>query len=134
MENVTDRAMTWLFYTCLLGLVPVICRIAVWLVVNNSIEPFEAIDLVVFGLVLHSANINEVNRIADADREWKTLHNGTSTFFLMIYSLFLFGAISEGAEVNSKAILTISALMGVISIVLSVAVIKRADALAGAAA
>lgn len=134
MVGMSDRAMTWLFYTCLLGLVPVICRAVVWVVVNNQIEPIEAVDLVVFGLVIHSANINEVNRIYGADRAWKTLHNGTSTFFLMIYSLFLFGLISEGREVNSYYILVISAIMGVVSVLLSWAVIRRADSLEGEAA
>lgn len=126
--ELSDRAMTWLFYTCLLALIPAICRLAVWLILDGGIAPIATIDIIIFGIVLHSANINEVNRISKANRAWQTMHNGTSTFFLMIYSLFLFAAISEGQNVNTKTLLIVSLTMGVVTVLLGISVIKRADA------
>lgn len=127
----TDRAVTWLFYTCLLALIPAICRIAVWVIVEDGVQPFATIDLIVFGIVLHSANINEVNRISGADRAWKTMHNGISTFFLMIYSLLIFAAILDDDRVDSAKLFLVSIAMGLVTFALGVSVIKRANALEG---
>lgn len=127
----TERAANWLIYTCLLGLIPVFCRLAVWLVVQNGVSPIATVDLIIFGLVIHSANINEVNRIADADPAWQTVHNGASIFFLIIYALFLFAAISEWENIQTTRLLIISLIMGLISIFLAITVIRRADVLAG---
>lgn len=125
----TDRAVNWLFYTCLLALIPIICRIAVWLIIKDGVSPFATIDFIVFGIILHSANINEVNRIGGADRAWRTAHNGTSTIFLILYSLLIFAAIFDDASIDTNMVLMMSIVMGAVTLFLAVSVIKRAGAL-----
>lgn len=58
MEN---KKIKWLIYTVLVGLIPIMSRLLVWLVSNKvGIEILNASDFVAFGLVLHISNINEI--------------------------------------------------------------------------
>jgi hypothetical protein len=85
-------------------------------------------DLAAFGLVLHSANINEVNRVASGDANWKTVHNGISILFLVMYALLLFAAIAAPPNLNAMAMLISTVFLSVVSFALSWAVFARAKA------
>jgi hypothetical protein len=122
-----ERTVNWLIYTCLLGLIPVIARLVVWLISTKGVDPIAISDLVAFGLVLHSANINEVNRIKDADSQWKTVHNGFSIVFIMVYALLLFGTIASSDNLNQSSILFTTLLLGLASLAISFSILKRAQ-------
>lgn len=126
-----ERTVNWLIYTCLLGLIPVIARFVVWLISKSGVELFAISDLVAFGLVLHSANINEVNRLRDPDAKWKTIHNGISIVFIVIYTLLLFSTISSSENLNQKSILSTTIILGIVSFLISYSVLRRAQLIEG---
>lgn len=64
----TDKVAEWLVYTSLLGLIPVLARGLVWLITDTGFDPLALPDLIAFGLVLHSANMREVNQSSGSDQ------------------------------------------------------------------
>jgi hypothetical protein len=121
----SERKISWLINTCLLGLLPAIARLVVWLIYNGGIEPLATSDFVAFGLVLHSSNINEVNRIAESDEVWKIAHNGLSVIFIVIYALLLFTTIIPSGQINQHAALKTSILLSIVSFLLSSTIFFR---------
>ena len=69
-----DRKINWLIYTALVGLIPAILRLLVWLVSREpDVELLNAADFMIFGLVLHIAIINEIQHFHDDTlRSWKS--------------------------------------------------------------
>ena len=122
-----ERTVNWLIYTCLLGLVPVVARLLVWVISNSGVDVLAISDLVAFGLVLHSANINEVNRSSHSDPEWQTVHNGVSILFIVLYALLLFATISSPTNLNKTSLLYTTLLLSAVSFGLSWNVFKRAQ-------
>jgi len=122
------RRVNWLVYTCLVGLIPTISRLVVWMISKDGGDALAISDLVAFGLVLHSANINEVSRLPDADESWKTIHNGVSILFLVIYALLLFTTIASSDNLNKTSILYTTLLLCLVSFVLGWNVLSRAQA------
>ena len=129
-----ERTVEWLIYTCLLGLIPVAARLLVWSVSAKGVDPVAVSDLVAFGLVLHSANIHEVGRLGAADRRWKAVHYGISITFIVFYALLMFTTILTSDNLNQGAILRLSIAFCVVSFVLSLSVLLRAQALEGGVA
>ncbi len=85
MSNVKIK---WLIYTVLVGLIPVLSRALIWFISQNrTMDFFNAADFVVFGLILHISNINEIEHFDDPERSWKTTHNGISIAFISFYSV-----------------------------------------------
>lgn len=86
----------WLIYTVLVGLIPIICRFLVWVISEKgSIDIISPADLIVFGLVLHISNINELENLNDLNSNIKTIYNGLSIAFISFYSvLFTFTLIA----------------------------------------
>jgi hypothetical protein len=125
---VTARTVEWLVYTCLLGLIPVAARLLVWSVSAKGVEPVAISDLVAFGLVLHSANIHEVGRLESADRRWTAVQYGISITFIVFYALLMFTTILSSDNLNQNAILRLSIAFCVVSFLLSISVLLRAQA------
>ena len=64
MEN---KKIKWLIYTVLVGLIPILSRLLIWLVTKEgTVEMLNASDFVAFGLVLHISNINEIEHISSS--------------------------------------------------------------------
>ena len=80
-----DKIAQWLLQVCLLGLLPVIARMFIWLVTNSGIEPFAIGDLVLFGLVLQSYTMNE---ISNSNYSEKVLVRVQFTFAFLLTVLF----------------------------------------------
>lgn len=126
MEN---KKIKWLIYTVLVGLIPIMSRLLIWLVSNKvGIEVLNASDFVAFGLVLHISNINEIEHLEPADKSWKTIHNGISIIFIAFYSVlfatFLLGS-AQPAMIDIKAIKTASIVLSVVSLLISYSVYYR---------
>ena len=117
-----EKTVNWLIYTCLLALIPAIARGFVWMLSTDGIEPVAVSDMVAFGLVLHSANINEVNRIPHQTQNWKTVHNGVSILFLVVYALLLFITMANPNNLNALSILRSAIILSIVSFLLSFSV------------
>jgi hypothetical protein len=126
MEN---KKIKWLIYTVLVGLIPIMSRLLVWLVANKTnIEMLSASDFVAFGLVLHISNINEIEHLEQNDKSWKTIHNGISITFIALYSVllatFLLGS-TQPNLIDVKAIKAASIILSIVSLFISYSVYYR---------
>ena len=94
-----NKKTKWLIYTVLVGLIPFLSRLTIFIVSNNRDLDFliNAADFVAFGLVLQISNINELEHLDSEEKDWKTIQIGTSIVFIAIYSLlFSLTLISTG--------------------------------------
>ncbi|ATA52549.1 hypothetical protein CKY39_04445 [Variovorax boronicumulans] len=122
----------WLAYTVLVGLIPILSRLLVWLIANGEVlAPFAATDFVAFGLVLHISNINELEHFSSQNKSWKTVQNGISVIFIAFYSV-LFAVLLIGERnsslINAKAMLYCVAALAVASLLLSLTIFHRISA------
>lgn len=121
-----SKKIKWLIYTVLVGLIPILSRLIVWLVTKEgSVNLFSPSDFVAFGLVLHISNINEIEHFSGIQKEWKTAQNGISIAFIAFYSvLFALTLIGESiVDVNAITICTM--VLSVVSFLISYTVYDR---------
>lgn len=124
----------WFAYTVLVGFLPIVCRLLIWLISNRDvIAPLAATDFVAFGLVLHISSINELEHISAQNKPWKTRQNGVAVMFIAIYSAFF--AVTLLAEkspqlINLNALLCCVAALAFASLVISLSVQQRLTATA----
>ncbi len=99
-----NRLINWLIYTVCIGLIPVFCRFIIYSFTDFDLNPVSASDLVAFGLILHISNIKEVE-YANVNTEWKTIQNGISIVFIVLYSILfsltIFSEISEQIKIQT---------------------------------
>lgn len=129
------KKIKWLIYTVLVGLIPILCRMLMWVVTKNgTVQPWAAADFIAFGLVLHISNINEIEHL-DGDRDWKTTQNGISIAFIAFYSvLFALSMLQGGAAslVNSNTITVCALSLATVSLLISFSIFHRLSSLARA--
>lgn len=121
-----SKKIKWLIYTVLVGLIPILSRLIVWLVTKEgSVILFSPSDFVAFGLVLHISNINEIEHFSGIQKEWKTAQNGISIAFIAFYSvLFALTLIGENiVDVNAITICTM--VLSIVSFLISYSVYDR---------
>lgn len=124
-----SRKAKWLMYTVLVGLIPALLRILIWLISQNrDAEILNAVDFIVFGLILHISNINEIEHFDDREKSWKTIQNGVSLVFITFYSVLfashLLGEANPGL-IDGVAINALSMSLGLLSFMISFAVYNR---------
>ena len=119
----------WLMYTVLVGLIPVFSRILVWIISQNrNLELFNAADFVVFGLILHISNINEIAHFNEREQSWKIIQNGVSIAFIAMYSILLASYLLDQTQtdlINKESVRYISMGLCGISFLLSFSVYNR---------
>lgn len=121
-----NRKIKWLIYTVLVGLIPILSRLIVWLVTKEgSVELLSPSDFVAFGLVLHISNINEIEHFSGADREWKTAQNGISIAFIAFYSVLFALTLVGETIVDVQAIVICTIVLSVVSFLISYSVYDR---------
>lgn len=124
-----DKKIKWLIYTVIVGMLPILLRLLVWLVdKTKTVEPFSAADFVMFGLVLHISNINEIEHLQKLDKTWKTVQNGSSVVFITIYSVFFALTLLSGIHpplIDQTRIIYYAAALNVASLILSYTVYDR---------
>lgn len=123
-----DRVASWLVNTCLLGLIPVLARLFVWKIADAGVDPWSVSDLVSFGLVIHCVSINDVSNSSRQDTTWKTVHNGLSILFIVMYGLLLFSTISVQQNLNQNALLRSTAILCAVSFALGFVAVIGAPA------
>lgn len=87
-----------------------------------------ASDFIAFGLVLHISIINELEHLSVLDKEWKTIQNGASVFFIALYSaLYALTLVGEGNKglINISVMLNSVCFLSFVSLVLSLSVYHR---------
>ena len=122
----TDRKTKWLIYTILVALIPAVARMVVWLISQSpDTDLFNAVDFIIFGLVLHISNINELEHFNEREESWKTVQNGASVFLLIVYSVLLtshlFGEANPGL-IDTQTMKIGAILLGIISFLISYSV------------
>ena len=117
------QSFKWLFYTVLVGLIPVLSRLLIFAIdQSNGVPVFDATDFIVFGLVLQISNINQIEHFPEDHQPWKTIHNGSSVFFAIMYAVLFCCQIVDQSNpdlFDDVAILRISWIMGGASLLLS---------------
>lgn len=119
----------WLAYTVLVGLIPILTRILVWITTKSgTVNVVMASDFIAFGLVLHISIINELEHLSATDRGWKTIQNGSSVIFIALYSalysLILVGERNQSL-IDNAVMLNSAASLSFVSLVLSLTVFHR---------
>jgi hypothetical protein len=126
------KSIKWLVYTVLVGLIPILSRLLLWTVTKQgTVELFSAADFVVFGLVLHISNINEIEHLSltkSDDKSWKTVQNGISILFITFYGILFCLTLLSGPTntfVDEKIITNCAILLSLVSFLLSYSVFYR---------
>ena len=93
----------WLAYTFLVGLIPILTRLLIWLAtMSGNVRAVTAPDLITLGLILHISIINELEHFSIRQQGWKTIQNGLSVIFIVFYSVLY--AVTIIGERNSRLI------------------------------
>jgi hypothetical protein len=121
-----SKKIKWLIYTVLVGLIPILSRLIVWVVTKEgSVNLLSSSDFVAFGLILHISNINEIEHFSKVEREWKTTQNGISIAFISFYSvLFALNLVGEKI-VDVKSIKICTVVLSIVSFLISYSVYDR---------
>ena len=124
-----NRKVKWLIYTVLVGLIPALLRVLIWLISQDrDMSILNAVDFIVFGLILHISNINEIEHFNEGEESWKTIQNGVSLVFITFYSVLfashLLGETNHGL-IDEAAIKALSMSLGILSFMISFVVYNR---------
>ena len=126
MGNIKTR---WLVYTVLVALIPMLCRLLVWGMLDaNNVNWIDASDCIAFGIIVHISSINEVEHLDDKQGSWKTIINGTSIAFITIYGvLFALNVVEESDKnlLKDGVLLYLVSVLAIISFVIGFAVFHR---------
>lgn len=116
----------WLAYTVLVGLIPILARLFIWLVTKEgSISPFSPQDFIAFGLVLHISNINEIEHLGDREAPWKATHNAISAVFIAIHGVLYCMTLIGGELVDESAISNCAGGIALTSLAISYTLFNR---------
>ncbi|RJX81305.1 hypothetical protein [Pseudomonas sp. LS-2] len=120
--------MTWLVYTVLLGLVPIVIRILVASFVSGENVPFfSAADFISLGMVMQISLLTEIRYHDSADAWWKKIFIGFSIFAIMMYAVMVaFTLLSEVVDrINKESVFIVCMSMPVVSFALCWALYDR---------
>lgn len=125
-----SKKTKWLIYTVLVGLIPILSRLLVWIVtINGTIDLLSPADFIAFGLVLHISNINEIEHF-DIEKNWKTAQNGISIAFIALYSVLFTLTLIGSNIVSINAIQYSTITLAVVSFLISYSVYDRVSRIA----
>lgn len=122
-----DRITHWLINICLIGLIPVIARLFVWLISVDGVAPLAMIDFVVFGLVLQSFTVNEISKIPQNENSWRTIYSGIAIIMTLLFGVLLFATIADPNTLNRDSLFYTTMGMALASFALSFAVLLSSD-------
>lgn len=119
----------WLSYTLIIGAIPIATRFFVWSISKSELPAiFSPSDFIAYGLMLHIANINELEHQKRIDPSWKTIQNGASILFITIYTILysstLWGEMQPN-QISQDAILLLSIFLVLTSFLLSASIFHR---------
>lgn len=101
-----------------------------WLVTKKGVvDPLSPSDFVIFGLVLHISNINEIEHFSHIEKEWKTIQNGVSIAFITFYSVLFSVSLIGDSLVNIQVITYCAIAAACVSFLISYSVYDRVSKL-----
>ena len=119
----------WLAHTLLVGLIPILIRLLAWFTTTNgSIRALAEPDLITLGLIIHISVINELEHLTTRRQEWKTIQNGLSIVFIVLYSvLYTVTIIGERSSylIDENALLFVSTFLVLTSAGIGLTVFHR---------
>lgn len=120
------KAVKWLLFTVLVGLLPVLCRIIVWAITENGfIDLISVGDVAIFGLVVQIAIINDVECFEEGP--FKTASNGFSAITITFYGLlFMIALLERKIPVEPDKFLYVTIALSAASFLLGASVTYRA--------
>ena len=118
------RLVNWLVNVCLLGLLPVIARLFVWMISDHGVTAFASSDIVVFGIVLQSFSISELSRQTILSEDQRTIHLGLAIIFTVLFGLLLAVTISAPQTLNAKSIIWAASALSIVSFLLGFSIIS----------
>ena len=78
----------WLLYTVLCGAIPILGRLAIYYLLEQSdFPPINPGDIIAYGLVLHITMLNSLDNFWPENKRWTTIVNGTAIFGIVIYAI-----------------------------------------------
>jgi len=128
------RIIRWLIYTVIVGALPILVRLLVYLLSNHLANAIciSPVDVVFFGLTLNISNINEVNSLkaqrvkkgeSDIISNYKEAFSGISTLFIILLAISLgalyIGELTDLTIINQTTAFIGSIALGVISLLFS---------------
>ncbi len=126
----------WIIYTVIIGLMPFILRIFVFILSKERSWDFLAnsIDFVFFGLALNLSNINEIENFnASVDNQWATKFKGFSIIAIIVFSAILgmlyFSEQQSSPIISDVSTFIVAVLLGITSFVISYAIFSKLNQL-----
>lgn len=128
------RIIRWLIYTVIVGALPILVRILVYLISNHlpNAVCFNPVDIVFFGLTLNISNINEVSSLknqkvnkgeVDVISNYKDTFSGLSTLLIILLAIPLgalyLGVLTDQTIINQTTAFIGAIALGVLSLVFS---------------
>ncbi|WP_143009983.1 MULTISPECIES: hypothetical protein [Pseudomonas] len=123
-------------YTVLFGMVPIFVRLIVAGLVNGGKVPWlSASDLISLGIVIQISILAEIRYNESHEADWKKAAAGLSVLAVLFYAvLYAFSLLADVyADINANAILIVSAVMALGSLVICWAVFDRITYLSASA-
>ena len=111
LNALSDRKWTWLLYTVLFGMVPILIRILIASVMNDgAVTLLSPSDFISLGIVLQVSLLNEVRYHDALDVSWRHRIVGLSTFIILFYAaLYAVVLLAESVrQINISSVLNIS--------------------------
>lgn len=132
------RIIRWLIYTVIVGALPILVRLVVYLISNHlpNAVCINPVDIVFFGLTINISNINEVNSLkaqrikkgeVDIISNYKDTFVGLSTLFIILLAIPLgalyMSELTDHTIINQSTAFIGAIALGVLSFVFSSIVI-----------
>ena len=118
----------WLIYTVLIGILPFLIRLILFVVIKNKAVVFlmNESDFIILGLVLNLTNLNELE--GENKSSWKTKMTGVSAIQIAVYAGIL--ALSYITELNNEIInedilFWCSLILALVSFLLSYSIYRK---------
>ena len=121
----------WLIYTVIIGLIPLLIRIAIALFDRKGSVAYclNETDFIIFGLVLNLSNINELEDKLIEDRQWRTIKIGFSVVSIALYSAILaivtYSDFKGNPDLDKTMVKTCSIVLAFVSLVFSYSIFNR---------
>jgi hypothetical protein len=123
----SNKKIKWLIYTVVIGLIPILARLLISFITEGKIDYINSSDIIIFGLILHISNINELEHYTK-DTDWKTIQNGMSIVFIILYAILLVAVLFSEIEPNiikNELINYISIPLSIVSFLISYSIYDR---------
>lgn len=125
----------WFIYTVCVGLIPFLIRTLIFLFDKTCTCNYwiNAVDIIMFSLVLNIANINELEDKDFNDKKWKTQSIGGSVLMLIfltcILGIITYSDFKSNRDLNILLVKICSSGLAIVSFIFSYSIFNRLNAI-----